>query len=98
MSTALRESRALPSGAGWVPVLYVTLVGSVGAFVVFAWLLQRWSASRISFIAVVTPVIAVLLGVAVRGERLSAASLLGAAVILVSVVLGIVSSKGDSKA
>jgi len=96
ISTALGESHALPVGAAWIPVLYLTIVGSIGAFVVFTWLLQRWSASRLSFIAVITPVVAVLLGVIIRGEHLSAANLSGAGVILVAAALGISSSRSRS--
>lgn len=96
ISTALGESHALPVGREWIPVLYLTIVGSIGAFVVFAWLLQRWSASRLSFIAVITPVVAVLLGVLVRGEQLSAANLSGAGVILIAAALGITSSRARS--
>jgi len=90
-SFALRESQALPANlAQWTPILYLTLVGSVVAFVSFAWLVQRWSVVRISFIAVITPVIATALGAIVRHERLGPRSLAGAVVVLGAVVLAIV--------
>ncbi len=89
-SFALRESHALPAGAAqWMPIVYLTLVGSVVAFVTFAWLLQRWSVVRISFIAVITPVIATVLGATVRHERLGPAALAGAIVVLAGVGIAI---------
>ena len=63
------------------------------AVVLFGWLVQRWSASRLSVISVITPVVAVLLGVLVRGEQLSVANLSGAGVILIAAALGITSSR-----
>lgn len=98
ISVLLGESRSLPTGAGWIPVLYLTVVGSIGAFVVFAWLLQRWTVSRTSFIAVITPIIAVVLGVMVRGEHLSRASFIGAGIILIAVLFGITRSQGPQRA
>ena len=91
VSFALRESHALPANAAqWMPILYLTVIGSVVAFVAFAWLLQHWSIVRISFIAVITPVIATVLGATVRHERLGATTLVGALVVLGGVVLAIV--------
>jgi probable blue pigment (indigoidine) exporter len=89
-SLALHESQALPAnGAQWLPILYLTLVGSVVAFVTFAWLVQRWSVVRISFVSVITPVIATALGAGVRHERLGPAALAGGFVVLGAVTLAI---------
>ena len=89
-SFALRESHALPAtGAAWTPILYLTIVGSIVAFVSFAWLIEHWSVVRISFIAVITPVIATMLGATVRHERLGPAALAGAVVVLGAVAVAI---------
>ncbi len=91
-SAALREPHALPGSAyAWLPIAYLTIVGSVVAFVTFTWLVQRWAVVRVSFIAVITPVIATALGAAVRHERLGATALLGALVVLAGVALAIAS-------
>ncbi len=98
-SFALHESQALPaSGAQWLPILYLTLVGSVVAFVAFAWLVQRWSVVRISFVSVITPVIATALGAGVRHERLGPAALAGGIVVLGAVTLAIVADMRGSTA
>jgi drug/metabolite transporter (DMT)-like permease len=84
------ESHPLPvRAAAWFPVVYLTLAGSIGAFVLFAWLINRWPVTRVSFIGVVNPGIALLLGWLVRGERLTPSSLAGSACVILGVVLGL---------
>jgi probable blue pigment (indigoidine) exporter len=90
VSFAAGEPHAFPTRfAAWFPVVYLTLAGSVGAFVLFAWLINHWPVTRVSFIGVVTPVIALLLGWLVRDEHHSLASLGGSVLVLVGVVLGL---------
>ncbi len=92
ISLVLRERIALPASAiAWMPILYLTIFGSVVAFVAVAWLIQRWSIVRISFVSVITPVIATALGALVRHERLSPAAFAGAIVVLLAVGLAIAS-------
>lgn len=71
------------------PVLYLAIVGSVGAFVTFAWLLNVWTTTTASFIGVVVPVIAVILGSLVRREAFPLGSLVGAVIIGVAVVMAL---------
>lgn len=92
-SRLLGEAQALPRGASWVPILYLTGVGSLGAFAAFAWLLQRWPVTRISFIAVLIPVVALVLGAAVRGERPAPTAVIGSLVILGAVLAGILGER-----
>jgi drug/metabolite transporter (DMT)-like permease len=88
------ESRAWPaSWAAWGPILYLTLAGSVVAFVTYAWLVNRWPVTRISFIAVIVPLVALLLGAIVRHERLSAAGAAGSALVLAGVVMSLVAGR-----
>jgi drug/metabolite transporter (DMT)-like permease len=87
VSTSIGEPHPIPrTTAEWFPVLYLTIAGSVGAFVLYAWLLKHWSATRASYISVMVPVVAVALGALVRDERLSGASLVGTSLILVGVM------------
>ncbi|MEK7823600.1 MAG: EamA family transporter [Candidatus Eisenbacteria bacterium] len=93
-SWLLHETRQLPTH--WVqiyPILYLAIAGSVGAFVVFAWLVNHWQVSTIAFIGVVVPVIAVTLGVLVRHERLLREHLLGSLLVLAGVMLAIASDR-----
>jgi len=90
VSFAIGEPHPFPVRfAAWFPVLYLTLAGSVGAFVLFAWLVNHWPVTRVSFIGVVHPVVALLLGWLVRDERLTLASLGGSALVLLGVVFGL---------
>jgi len=88
-SFALGEAHALPHTAGaLLPLAYLTLAGSLGAFVIMSWLLHHWSVTRTAYVSVIVPVIALGLGIAVRGERLSAVSLGGASMVLVGLMVG----------
>ena len=84
------ERIGLPAtAAGWIPVAYLTLAGSIGAYVLMAWLIQRWPATRVSFITLMIPIVAIALGALVRGEELTPLTLVGSAVVLAGVVLGV---------
>jgi drug/metabolite transporter (DMT)-like permease len=89
-SLIARESHALPATIqGWAPILYLTLFGSLVAFVAYAWLVQRWPVTRTAFIAVVVPIVAVLLGAMFRGERLAPAEWAGSLFVLAGVGVAI---------
>lgn len=90
ISLAAGEHWALPAtGSGWFSILYLTVAGSVGAFVLWAWLVGRWDVSRLGFMAVITPLIALTLGVLFRGERLGSMTFAGVAVVLAGVAIGL---------
>ena len=88
-SLALGEPHVFPSTfrAAW-PVLYLTVAGSLGAYVILAWLLSHWPVTRTSYITVIVPVIALGLGAVVRHEPLGATSLAGAVLVLGGLLLG----------
>lgn len=98
VSFAAGESHLIPARfAAWFPVVYLTSAGSVGAFVLFAWLINHWPVTRVSFIGVVTPVVALVLGWLVRNERLTLGSLAGSALVIVGVVLGLRATESASR-
>jgi drug/metabolite transporter (DMT)-like permease len=66
---------------------YLTVVGSLIGFTAFSWLLNVSTPARISTYAYVNPVIAVFLGWAIGGEKLTARILWAAAVIVLGVVI-----------
>jgi drug/metabolite transporter (DMT)-like permease len=93
-SLALREERALPTQWGQAfPILYLAIVGSVGAFVVFAWLVNHWNVSTLAFIGVAVPVIAVALGALVREEQFRREHVAGSLLVLAGVVVAIASDR-----
>ena len=92
-SALSRERPTLPAGSGAVSILYLAVVGSVGAFVTFAWLIRRWPISRANYVTVIVPVIAMLLGWSTRGEPLGPLTLFGAGVVLASVTYGLAGNR-----
>ncbi len=89
-----REPHVIPTTlVAWVPIVYLTVAGSVGAFVLYAWLVNRWIVSRISFIAVIVPIVALALGTFAHHERLPAASLLGTGMVFAGLALGIAADR-----
>lgn len=77
---------AMPTARGWLAVSYLAVFGSIVAFSAYAWLLQNVRASLLGSYAYVNPVIAVLLGTLLAGERFGAHDLGAMAVILAGVV------------
>ena len=95
-SAVLGEPRLLPATAGdWLPILYLAVFGSLGAFVLYAWLLGRWGATNASFIGVVVPVLALGMGAAFRAEFPPVISYLGAAIVIAAVVTALTRSRGN---
>jgi len=66
---------------------YLVVFGSLLGFSAYSWLLRAAPPSRLATYAYVNPVVAMFLGWAVAGERITARTLLSAAVILTAVVL-----------
>jgi probable blue pigment (indigoidine) exporter len=69
-------------------LIYLVLISGIFAYALWFWGLQRLSASAVTFLTLLNPVTAALLGWIVLNQRLNAWQLLGAFIILVSVVLG----------
>ncbi len=68
-------------------LVYLIIAGSLLAFTAYVWLLGRLSATTVSSYAYVNPVIALALGAWLGGEALTLRTLIGAALVLVSVLL-----------
>ena len=95
VTIALGEDHALPTtSAGWFPIAYLTIAGSLGAYVLYTWLVQHWPVTNASMVGVVVPVIAVILGALAKGEQRAPESYLGAVVVLVAVVVALRPSFG----
>lgn len=82
-STIAGEPHELPrSAGGWWPIVYLTIASNLGAFVLWSWLVTQWTLTTVSTSALVTPVIAVVLGAAVKGEAPALTTYLGAMIVL----------------
>ena len=76
-------------------LLYLALLGSVVGNTAYLWLLDRMSAPIVATYTFVNPVVAVILGAWVLGERITMPSLAGAALVIGSVVALLYVSKAD---
>ena len=68
-------------------VVYLAVFGSIVALTCYVWLLTQEPAQKVATYALVNPVVAVLLGAIVLGERVTAATVAGALLVLAGVAL-----------
>jgi drug/metabolite transporter (DMT)-like permease len=73
--------------ASWLSFLYLIVFGSLVAFSAYVWLLSKVPTTAVATYAYVNPLVAVLLGWLVLGERITGQTLIAAALIIVAVVL-----------
>ena len=66
---------------------YLVVFGSWLAYTAYAWLLQNAPISKVSTYAYVNPVVAIVLGFLILDEVITPITLVGAAIIVVSVAL-----------
>ncbi len=87
---ALREPLPTPSAAAWGAFAYLVLAGSVAAFTSFVRVLRLLPTGVVMTYAYVNPVIAVVLGAVLLGERVTPSNAAGMALVLAGVwgVLG----------
>jgi drug/metabolite transporter (DMT)-like permease len=95
VGTAVGERLDLAAVApvSWWAWLYMSLFVSLGAFSAYAYALSTLPVSTVATYAYVNPVIAVMLGVVVAGERFSAVQLVGGAIVLLAVVMVIAAER-----
>jgi len=70
-----------------VALAYLIVFGSWLAFTAYAWLLQNAPISKVSTYAYVNPVVAIVLGFVILDEVITPVTLVGAAIIVLSVAL-----------
>jgi len=74
------------SARAWFSLIYLIIAGSIVAFTAYVWLLHYESPTKVGTYAYVNPVVAVILGAAFGGETIGRRTLVGTALILISVV------------
>jgi drug/metabolite transporter (DMT)-like permease len=75
------------SAGAWLALVYLIVAGSIVGFTAYVWLIHHESPTRVGTYAYVNPVVAVLIGYFLGGEALGARTVLGTALVLVSVVV-----------
>ncbi len=79
-------SRPLPSPAAVGSVLMLALVGTALAFIIYYRIMEITSATNLSMITYLVPIVGTVLGVVVLGERLGLNAYLGCGLILLGVM------------
>jgi drug/metabolite transporter (DMT)-like permease len=68
-------------------MLYLAVFGSVVAFTIYFYLLKHMKATQMSFVTLICPVLALLLGSRVLHEQVSSKIILGAALVLFGILI-----------
>jgi drug/metabolite transporter (DMT)-like permease len=83
------ESLALPSTLSmWLALVYIVIGGTVGTFLLYLNVLQRWTATGASYGFVLIPVVTVVLATLLTEETISPVFLAGGAIVLLGVYVG----------
>ncbi len=89
-SFVLGESHLIPTTmSAWLPILYLTIAGSLGAFVLFSWLVTHWTVGNASLVGVTVPIIAVIVGAIAKGEQPAPLTYVGAAIVISAVLIAL---------
>ena len=89
VSTSLFQQAAALSVRGWASVLYLAILSTVVANLVFFTLLNKQSVPKLSIQLYLVPLVSVAGGILLIGEPLSLAVVAGGVVLLVGVTIGI---------
>jgi drug/metabolite transporter (DMT)-like permease len=71
----------------WLALAYLIFAGSILAFTAYVWLIHHESPTRVGTYAYVNPVVAVALGYFLGNEEIGPRVMIGAALVLVSVIV-----------
>jgi len=80
------HAQAVSRGA-WVALAYLIVAGSIVAFTAYVWLIHHESPTKVGTYAYVNPVVAVVVGYFLGGEAIGPRTIVGTALVLVSVVV-----------
>ncbi len=91
-----------PLNFHWTPraifsILYLAVLGTIVAFWLYYWLLQRIESSKAMTISLVTPLVAVIVGSIALDEKLHLQTFIGGALILGSIGITILRNKNQTQ-
>jgi drug/metabolite transporter (DMT)-like permease len=91
-SLAFRERWSLPRETETLMAIsWLVILGSVGLFQLFLYVIKRWTASATVYALAGMPVIAVVLGALILDQPITAEVLLGGALVIAAVYVGAIS-------
>jgi len=91
-----------PLNIRWTPMavislFYLALVGSVIAFLLYYWLVLNFDVTKSMLIALVTPVVAVILGMIVLDEEIGWRTLAGGTMIIIGIAFTVVRFRKEQR-
>ena len=93
-SLAFREEWVVPQRAKtWIVLGWLAVAGSVGLFVLFLYVIKRWTASATVYALTLMPIVAVILGTLFADEVITAELLIGGALVMTAVYVGALSGR-----
>ena len=75
------------SAKAWLALAYLIVAGSIIAYTAFVWLIHHEAPTKVGTYAYVNPVVAVVIGYFLGGETIGPRTIIGTALVLVSVVV-----------
>jgi len=88
-SLAMGEPWVLPrEGRTWVAVGWLVILGSVGLFQLFLYVIRRWTASATVYAITGMPLVAVVLGALILGQPITAEVVAGGGLVIAAVYVG----------
>lgn len=91
LSFALGEPHVLPARPEtWLAIGYLVVFGSVVVFILVLFVLERWTATAVSYSFLLFPLITVVLGAVLLREAVQPTFLIGGVLVLAGVYLGAV--------
>jgi drug/metabolite transporter (DMT)-like permease len=89
LSLVTGEAWAIPAKpATWISLGYLIAFGSIAMFALYLFALRRWTASAVSYVTLLMPVVTVPLAAALLSEQISPPFLIGGAIALAGVFVG----------
>ncbi|MFN2388777.1 MAG: DMT family transporter [Actinomycetota bacterium] len=93
-SLVLGEAWTMPRlGRTWLVLVYLVVVGSVGLFGLFLFVIKTWTASASVYALALMPVVAVSLGTVIADEPVTWELLAGTALVIAAVYVAVLSGR-----
>ncbi len=97
-SLAAGEQWVFPSdGRTWLVLVWLVVLGSVGLFMLFLFVVLRWTASATTYALTLMPVVAVTLGILIADEELTPEIVAGGGLVAAAVYVGALTGAGANR-
>ena len=90
LSFLIGEERVVPTSfSTWASLTYLIVFGSIAMFLLYIYLLHRWTASAAAYAILVMPVVTVVAAAAILNEPITTSLIAGGALVIVGVYIGV---------